>query len=207
MPVDSGAPSKRFYARFRLYPKNPATPALEPEGCTRPKYPYGRFIYPGGEVEDYVWEFTPFAITLANMKAAAQGNSIDVTWETVSEVGNTGFNLYRDTSAAGPGMKLNGSLIPSQGPGSPSGFSYSYTDANQLAPGTTYYYWLEDVSEGGVATRHEPVSVPYNGAPTAVALAGFGAGAALPASLPLAGAGLAALMLAGAALAVRRRRA
>ena len=105
----------------------------------------------------------PLAITLASLNAAAQGDAIQVAWETVSELGNAGFNLYRDTSPAGPGMKLNAGLIPSQGPNSPSGFSYSYLDNANLAPGTTYTYWLEDVSLGGVATRHEPVSATYVG--------------------------------------------
>ena len=144
---------------------------------------------------------SPLAITLASMNAAQQGNSIDVTWETVSEIGNTGFNLYRDTLAAGPGTKLSSNLIPSQGPGSPSGFTYSYTDANHLVPGTTYYYWLEDVSEGGVATQHEPISVPYDGAPTAVALDHFAGGPAV--TWPLVAVGAVAL-LALAWIAARR---
>ena len=149
----------------------------------------------------------PLAITLASFTAMAQGNAIEVAWDTVSEINNAGFNLYRDTSPDGPGTKINSSLIPSQGSGSPEGYHYSYLDNVWLTPDTTYYYWLENVSLSGVATRHEPVSVQYNGAPTAVTLAAFGAGTALPAAAPLAGAGLAALMLAGAAVVLHRRRA
>ena len=70
-------------------------------------------------------------------------------------------------------------------------------------PDTTYYYWLEDVSTTGVATRHEPVSVLYTGSPTAVGLARFGASPALPA-LPIVALLMTALA-AGAATARRRK--
>ncbi len=144
----------------------------------------------------------PSAISLASLTATQQGNAIQVAWDTYSEVDNAGFNLYRDTLPGGPGVKLNAALIPSQGPNSSTGFSYSYTDSADLVSGTTYYYRLEDVSLSGSAAAHDPVSVTYV-TPTAVSLASFGAGAALPAALPFVAAGLAAL--AGLGLALRRR--
>ena len=147
---------------------------------------------------------SPTAVTLASFAAAATANGIEVTWESASELDTLGYNLYRDTSAAGPGIKLNSSLIPSQGPGSPIGFSYSYTDSANLEPGTTYYYWLEDVNQGAVATRHEPVSVTCNGAPTAVTWDGF-AGNPTWAAWPLALGGLILLGLAGIVVTRRRR--
>jgi len=98
------------------------------------------------------------------------------TWETVSELENRGFNLYRGTSDAGPDRQLNETLIPSQSQGNPGGFIYTWED-------------------------HGPVSVDY-GAPTAVRVLDVGAGASLPLALPLIGAGLLAL----AGLAARRRR-
>ena len=122
----------------------------------------------GGEVEDYSFSAGPTGILLASMTATAQADAIEVTWDTVSEAENAGFNLYRDTSKAGPGIKINTDLIPSQAPGSQEGYHYSYLDNGWLVPDTTYYYWLEDVSTTGVATRHEPVSVLYTGSPTAV---------------------------------------
>ena len=100
---------------------------------------------------------------------------------------NLGFNVYRDTTPDGPGVKLNSHLITTPAPGSPNPQSYSYQDSAGLVAGKTYYYWLEDVSLGGGTTRHGPVSVTYDG-PTAVTLAsrppprrralGAGAGAA-----------------------------
>ena len=45
---------------------------------------------------------SPLAAALADFRAAQQGEAILLTWETVSELGNIGFNLYRGPSAAGP---------------------------------------------------------------------------------------------------------
>ncbi len=149
---------------------------------------------------------SPTAVTLESMEAvqAPAGGRIDVTWQTAQETDNQGFNLWRGTARDDPNViKLNAAIIPSQAPGGGLGASYAYADTYQLTAGTTYYYWLEDVALDGTTGRHEPVTVTYTG-PTAVGLAGFGATSALPAALPLAGAGLA--LAAGAAVWARRRR-
>jgi hypothetical protein len=144
------------------------------------------------------------AVTLASFSAEAQASGIVVNWETTSEIGNAGFNLYRSTSDNGPRGQLNPALIPSQSPGSTQGASYSYVDA-PVDPGQTYWYWLEDIALSGAATLHGPVSATAS-VPTAVRLAGINAGqspapqttgaplAALPAVVALAlGAGWTAL--------------
>ncbi|MCB0236085.1 MAG: hypothetical protein KDG58_18010, partial [Anaerolineae bacterium] len=60
-----------------------------------------------GEVEDFkITIVTPLAVVLADFGAAAQTDHILVTWETVSEIDNAGFNLYRSTSDAAPGEQL-----------------------------------------------------------------------------------------------------
>ena len=109
----------------------------------------------------------PQAVTLADFSAVQQGDSVLLTWETNSELDNRGFNLYRGTSAAGPDRQLNETLIPSQSQGNPGGFVYTWEDRADLVPGTTYFYWVEDVDIYGVATMHGPVSVDYT-VPTAV---------------------------------------
>ncbi len=146
-------------------------------------------------------EQTPMAATLASFDAAQVGEAIRVSWETVSELNNLGFNLWRGTNPAAPDQQLNASLIPSQGPGSGQGFSYEWLDSANLVNNTTYYYWLEDMDISGQTTRHGPVSATYE-APTAVRLSGAnvgwsGSGAAL---LLCGAAGLLAL-----ALAMRKR--
>ncbi len=165
-----------------------------------------------GTVDFGFYGGTPLGITLASMTATAAADAITVTWDTVSEINNAGFNLYRATSDAGlhpepgegPGVKLNADLIPSQGSGSPEGYHYVYLDSAGLTPNTTYWYWLEDVSTTGVATRHEPISVLYGGEPTALGLVAFRGVPAASATVPSV-AGLAALMLAALAAATRRQ--
>ena len=109
------------------------------------------------------------AVTLGSFSAAPQGNAVEVTWDTVSESDTAGFNLYRDSVAEGPGVKLNSKLIPARQPGSAGGSRYSYMDRTDLAAGATLYYWLEDVSLTGVTARSAPVSVTAAG-PTAIRL-------------------------------------
>lgn len=112
---------------------------------------------------------SPLAAALASFDAEAYPDHILVTWETVSELGNLGFNLYRGSSAAAPDRQLNQTLIPSQAPGSSNGFVYTWEDAADLVSGATYYYWVEALDIYGVTTRYGPVSVNY-AVPTAVRL-------------------------------------
>lgn len=163
-------------------------------------------VSPGGVVVldfDYGISTSPLAVTLASFDAAQQGQVVRVTWETGSEFDNTGFNLYRGASAAGPQTLL--AHVPSQAPGSTQGYAYSFDDLD-VQPGHTYYYWLEDISLSGATTLHGPVSVVFGG-PTAVTLGDLtAANAAGGSALPLAGALLALLLpLTGAAWASRRR--
>ena len=144
---------------------------------------------------------SPLAAALADFRAAQQGEAILLTWETVSELGNIGFNLYRGPSAAGPDRQLNQTLIPSQSPGSSNGFVYTWEDRANLVPGMTYFYWVDSVDVSGTATRHGPVSAYYT-VPTAVTLSALETSAATGRSVMLVGMLLAAL---AGALALRRR--
>jgi hypothetical protein len=144
----------------------------------------------------------PLAVQLAGFSAEGQADRVLVSWETVSEMGNLGFNLWRGMSPDGPDTQLNASLIPSQAPGSTQGFSYQWIDQADLVPGATYYYWLEDIDLNGIVTRHGPVSATL-AAPTAVTLGGLSASPAAAATLSW---GLPALLTAlGAAAALTWR--
>ncbi|MBE2235640.1 MAG: PQQ-dependent sugar dehydrogenase, partial [Anaerolinea sp.] len=130
-------------------------------------------------VEDNAWQApvyfstatlddgAPLAVTLASFAAAGQGDHVLVTWETASELDNTGFNLYRGRSASGPDEML--AFVPSAAPGSAQGAAYSYQD-RALTAGAVAWYWLESLDAEGGATRHGPVSAAAGG-PTAVELA------------------------------------
>ncbi len=166
---------------------------------------------------------SPLAVDLASFTAAATSDGVTLAWETVSEVENAGFNVYRaaggsvgdrpqqeevgqDDGSSGIDplrmtgwVRLNETLIPAATPGAAQGNVYTWTDA-AATTGTTWYM-LEDVDLNGAATRHEPVSVTV-AEPNAVGMAGFGAaGTALPAL-----GGLGALALAALAGAAARKR-
>lgn len=145
---------------------------------------------------------TPLAVTLASFDATAQPGAIHVAWETASEIGNTGFNLYRSLDDNRNNATLL-AYVPSQAPGSPQGFAYSYDDTG-VAPGQTAWYWLADVDVNGVATEHGPVSATML-TPTAVTLASFHADAGKPLQSALAWGVLLALLAASRLLMGARR--
>ncbi len=154
----------------------------------------GAGCYAEGETEDYFFNpVAPSAVELARFEAAAQEEGIVLEWETATEIDNLGFNLYRSTAADGAYVQLNAELIPTQNPGAVFGGVYTWLDEDVI-PGVTYFYKLEDVDIEGVATLHGPVqATALATGPSAVRLTSFSAGGA-GWTLPLA---LSALALLG----------
>lgn len=115
----------------------------------------------------------PLAVTLADFQAVCTGAQVALEWETVSEVENMGFNLWRSLSPQEPPVRLNAALIPSQSPGSSQGATYSWLDET-VEPGVEHWYWLEAIDLNNHATRFGPVRAlcPI---PTAVRMADFAA--------------------------------
>ena len=111
--------------------------------------------------------FTPLAAGLADFTVQVQEQGILVAWETTSELGNLGFDLWRGETPNAPTQRLNAALIPSQAPGSSQGFSYAWLDQDNLVMGVTYYYWLDVVEFSGTHERHGPLSATWQ-APTAL---------------------------------------
>ncbi len=199
--------NKTFNARFRVYS------SAQMRGPDAAPQAYGGAA--NGEVEDYTWTFSPLAVDLASFTAEAAADGVTLAWETVSEIDNAGFNIYRADSSLVVGddgssgvdplrmtdwVRLNETLIPAATPGSAQGNAYTWIDAAPAA-GTTWYM-LEDVSLDGVATQHEPVSVTV-AAPNAVHMTAFGAAVTAGPALG----GLAALALAAlAGIGLRKRR-
>ncbi|MBI5300761.1 MAG: hypothetical protein HY868_01390 [Chloroflexi bacterium] len=100
------------------------------------------------------------AVTLSSFDArvAREGTTSRVVlmWKTVSEIHIAGFNLYRSNRAEGPYTRINAQLIPASD-NLVIGGTYQYL--NDVQPGQTYYYQLEDVETNGKSTRHAPVAV------------------------------------------------
>lgn len=103
---------------------------------------------------------------LVRFEAMRDPSGIRVEWETATEFNTIGFRLYRSLEAS-PGdwgvalfsVAANGDAF--------TGWVYSYTDT-AVVPGTTYYYMLGVIDEGGMVT--------LTGRPVGV-VAGFGCGA------------------------------
>jgi hypothetical protein len=96
------------------------------------------------------------AIILVSFSASGQDGQVLLAWETVSEIDNEGFNMWRSEAADSDYTRLNPSLIPARG-NADTGASYEFTDGD-VVNGVTYYYKLEDVDLNGVSTFHGPVS-------------------------------------------------
>jgi hypothetical protein len=155
---DIDPPGATYYAPYRGFGQGGSGPAdfgqvgaitLEIDGSASPALDMGI---------DAIGYVAPTAIDLASFTATQQDGTVVLDWETVTEVDNLGFNLYRAEAPDGQRLRLNGTLIPGQAPGSPVGGSYQFVD-EAVRPGVTYYYWLEDLDLSGVTTQHGPVSV------------------------------------------------
>jgi hypothetical protein len=139
-------------ANLRTYVTNAAVDKGGGGGCgevsgQNNRFGYGRVNLP-----------SPTYVRLARFQAWPERAAIHVEWETVTEIDNLGFNLYRADAPEGLYARLNRELIPSQAPGSPSGAIYVWLDST-VQTGRTYYYKLEDVDVYGHNTLHGPVRV------------------------------------------------
>ncbi len=88
-----------------------------------------------------------------NLKQA----SVDIEWETATELDTVGFNVYRTDSPDGDLVKVNDGLIPASSEPLTGG-KYHFIDRSPQL-GITYYYYLEDVDENGVTDLNGPTIV------------------------------------------------
>ncbi len=90
-----------------------------------------------------------------------------LSWETASEVGTVGFNVYRspawEADSAATWTKVTPVLIPAVGD-EVVGASYRFEDA-RLQPGRRYRYRIEEVEWDGITTVYPDVVVVRAGMP------------------------------------------
>lgn len=86
---------------------------------------------------------------------------VTVQWDTATEIDTAGFYLYRSNVPDGEFSLINkdGELIPSQG-NALSGASYMFTDED-VVPGETYYYLIEEVEYDLTSRRYEDQIFAY----------------------------------------------
>ena len=175
---DNGGPTQTC----DLLPDSPAIDAGDNSTCLSIDQRYYVRPVDGGtgnitcDIGAFEYASTPLAVMLASFAAEPQGNYVLVTWETVSELDNAGFNLYRASTPDGADRALL-AFLPAQSPGSSQGAVYSYQDGAVNA-GATYWYWLEAIDFSGATTLYGPVYATLE-APTAVTLAQAAAAPAL----------------------------
>jgi hypothetical protein len=99
--------------------------------------------------------YDPTAIDLCAFNVEPDGDRLEVTWITATEIDNAGFNLYRGTAKGMWSTRLTEELIPARG-NEVQGATYTFTDY-AAAPGVVHYYWLEDVDLYGKSSMHGPV--------------------------------------------------
>lgn len=103
-------------------------------------------------------QITP--VVLRNLAAVGVEDGILISWETVTETNNLGFNIVRAESVDGERTQVNPELIMSElAPGDMFGAAYEYLDVTAIE-GVTYYYWLIDVplDDGDLPGLHGPIS-------------------------------------------------
>jgi hypothetical protein len=101
----------------------------------------------------------PLSVVLSRFTAYYDAPKFQVTlkWRTDSEINNLGFDVYRGESLDGTFTKVNQTHIPGAGTdGTPH--SYRFIDES-VEVGTTYYYYLEDISYNGERTRSHYIRV------------------------------------------------
>ena len=84
-------------------------------------------------------------------------STVLVEWSTSSELNTAGFNVYRLNEAGDQPIKLNEHIIPAA-PDPLVGGDYVFKDENML-PGQTFYYRLEEVEIGGGTREFGPIEV------------------------------------------------
>jgi uncharacterized repeat protein (TIGR01451 family) len=103
----------------------------------------------------------PTAIELLYFRASPKSGGVLVEWATLFEIDTYGFWLYRSE-----GLDLDGATPVRfvAGRGGPSlGATYQYLDLDAGLNAGPYYYWLEEIENGGRETAYGPVSASPGG--------------------------------------------
>ena len=110
-----------------------------------------------------IWSFTTpedeLPVTLTTFTAVFSSDFPVLQWITVSEINNSGWNVYRNCEEDySTSLKLNIDLIPGAG-SSTEMHNYSYQDEYEVDNGICYYYWLESLSFGGESENFGPIAL------------------------------------------------
>lgn len=112
----------------------------------------GNGIKDGGEALLNCTPEGPLPVTLANFDAAQKSGKVTLTWNTLMELNNDGFEIER---RIGTGAYQKIAFVDSKAPGgNGDAFSYSFEDNTALPKGVTYYR-LKQIDFDGRASYSE----------------------------------------------------
>jgi hypothetical protein len=107
------------------------------------------------------------AVSLVRFEAKWQNDgSILVVWETSSELDSSAYFLFRAEDTRGPWTDYI-DFEPAAG-NDFMGATYTYVD-NEVSQGATYYYRLEEVTNGGASNFYGPITATAAGSSSATA--------------------------------------
>jgi len=92
-------------------------------------------------------------VLVSSFNVSVHGNSTLLKWETASEAGTVGFNLYRVDRTTGDLTLANESLLPAN-PGAPQGGKYRFVDKGNTDDEPSYM--LEEITTDGRNLRYGP---------------------------------------------------
>ena len=99
----------------------------------------------------------PTAAVLRLFIATASDDEVTLVWETITEIDNLGFHLWRSSQPEAGYQRMNSTLIPSQALGT-GGARYEFVDHG--VPAGAWYYKLETISTTGQTDGwHGPISI------------------------------------------------
>jgi hypothetical protein len=140
---------------------------LGPTGCTAwHQLLIGNDTYATGiqYIDEFrVWstwlDSFPVPVELTSFTAAAALNGIELSWNTATESGNLGWNIYRQLPGESGFSKINTGIVPGNGT-TAQPHQYSFIDATLTVNQTTLVnYYLEQVDLSGATERSRTVSV------------------------------------------------
>jgi hypothetical protein len=86
--------------------------------------------------------------------------TVEIVWETATEQGTVGFNVYRSEKAGTGYTLINADQFINSAGGPVSGAQYTLVDRDVIA-GRTYYYILEEVEADGSTNRYDTDIVQF----------------------------------------------
>ncbi len=116
------------------------------KGATNPDYDFGFVL-------------SPTNLTVSDPYASVANQTIEVNWQTYSEMDILGFSLYRavDPNAVPADRSLVMGPTPAKHPGKPLSDTYQYVDSD-VQPGVSYTYWLVVQMKDGTSWTMQPTT-------------------------------------------------